>query len=172
VYLAPGVTGALIEDCVFTGWSVTGAIYLDAESSGNTIRRNRFELKAYREMISVDGSAGNRIEDNQFVRIDHGGIYLYRNCGEGGTVRHQTPRRNQILGNVFALGTVGFADYGIWLASRNGRRSYCYLDDGHAFGSSLDNRDFANDNIVKGNHFDSPGPRAVRDDGEGNRVEP
>ncbi len=134
----------MIEDCHFTGWTVTGAIYLDAESAGNTIRNNRFATKCYREVICVDGSAKNRIEGNHFERIDHGGIYLYRNCGEGGTVRHQTPRENVIRDNDFALGTLGFGNHAIWLGSRNGRRSYCHLDDGYPFGSSLDNRDFAN----------------------------
>lgn len=172
VYLAPGVTEATIENCVFTGWSVVGAIYLDAESGQNVIRENRFQLKTYREVISVDGSAGNRIEGNRFERIDHGGIYLYRNCGEGGTVRHQTPRENLIQDNSFAVGTLGFGDYAIWLGSRMGRRSYCHRDDGYPFGSSLDNRDFANDNRVSGNRFDPPGSKAVRDDGEGNGVEP
>jgi parallel beta-helix repeat protein len=170
VYLAPGTTGAIIENCVFTGWSVVGALYLDAESGGNTIRGNRFELKGYREAICIDGSANNRIEGNRFERIDHGGIYLYRNCGEGGTVRHQTPRENTIRGNAFALDTLGFGSYAIWIGSRNGRRSYCEADAGYPFGSSADNRDFANDNVIASNTFDPLGLRAVRDDGEGNVV--
>jgi hypothetical protein len=144
VYLAPGVTGAVIEDCHFTGWTVTGAIYLDAESAGNTIRNNRFATKCYREVICVDGS----------------------------TVRHQTPRENVIRDNDFALGTLGFGNHAIWLGSRNGRRSYCHLDDGYPFGSSLDNRDFANANVVTDNAFDPPGAEAIRDEGEGNVVSP
>lgn len=171
VYLSPGTTRARIEDCVFTGWSVTGAIYLDAESGSNTIRNNHFAMKCYREVICVDGSAKNHINGNRFERIDHGGIYLYRNCGEGGTVRHQTPRENVIRDNDFALGTLGIGNHAIWLGSRNGRRAYCHADDGYPFGSSLDNRDFANGNLVSGNTFDPPGPGTVRDDGEGNVVE-
>lgn len=170
VYLAPGTTGARIEDCVFTGWSVAGAIYLDAESGSNTIRSNRFAMKCYREVICVDGSAKNHIDGNRFERIDHGGIYLYRNCGEGGTVRHQTPLENVIRDNDFALGTLGIGNHALWLGSRNGRRAYCRADDGYPFGSSLDNRDFANGNVVTGNTFDPPGPGSVRDDGEGNVV--
>jgi hypothetical protein len=172
VYLAPGVTGAVIEDCTFTGWSVAGAIYLDAESAGNTIRNNRFSTQCHREVICVDGSARNRIEGNRFERIDRGAIHLYRNCGEGGAVRHQTPRENVIRENRFALGTLGFGNHAIWLGSRNGRRSYCHLDDGYPVGSSIDNRDFANDNLVAENSFNPPGPRAIRDDGEGNVVLP
>lgn len=171
IYLAPGTSEATIEDCVFTGWSVAGAIYLDAESGNHTIRNNDFAVKCYREVICVDGSAKNRIEGNRFERIDHGGIYLYRNCGEGGTVRHQTPRENIIRDNDFALSTLGFRDYAIWLGSRNGRRTYCHLDDGYPFGSSLDNRDFANDNVVAENRFTPPGARSVRDDGLGNVID-
>lgn len=171
IYLAPGVTGAVVEDCLFTGWSVAGAVYLDAESAGNTIRGNRFAVTCFREVVCVDGSAKNRIEGNRFERIDHGGIYLYRNCGEGGTVRHQAPRENVIRDNDFALATLGWGRYAVWLGSRNGRRAYCHRDDGHPFGSSLDNRDFANDNTVAENRFDPPGARAVRDDGGGNSVE-
>lgn len=85
-------------------------------------------------------------------------------------MRHQTPRENRIHDNDFACGTLGFKDHAIWIGSRNGRRTYCHLDDGYPFGSSLDNRDFANDNVVSGNRFDPPDPDAVRDDGEGNRV--
>ncbi len=172
VYLAPGTTGARIEDCSFTGWSVVGAIYLDAESGSNTIRNNRFAVKCYREVICVDGSAKNHIEGNRFERIEHGGIYLYRNCGEGGTVRHQTPRENVIKDNFFNLATLGFRDFAIWLGSRNGRRSYCHLDDGYPFGSSIDDRDFANDNVVVGNRFEPAASRSVRDDGEGNSASP
>ena len=92
--------------------------------------------------------------------------------GEGGTVRHQTPRANLIKDNSVAVGTLGFGDYAIWLGSRIGRRPYCHLDDGYPFGSSLDDRDFANDNLVSGNTFDPPGPETVRDEGEGNVVLP
>lgn len=42
IYLGPGTTRATIENITITGWSVVGAIYLDAESAENTIRGNRF----------------------------------------------------------------------------------------------------------------------------------
>ena len=172
VYVAPGVTETAIEGCTFTGWSVGPAIYLDAESARNVINRNRFELRCFREVIAVDGSAGNRIEGNQFSRIRHGGVYLYRNCGEGGAVRHQSPQDNVIFGNTFHSESMALGARGIWMGSRNGRRSYCGCDSGHPFGSSVDDRDFADHNTVRGNVFHPDFPGAVMDEGSGNVVAP
>jgi hypothetical protein len=171
LYLAPGVTGVTIKNSKFAGWSRSVAIYLDAESGYNTIRSNVFTLRAGREIIAVDGSANNRIEGNRFDCLAAGGIYLYRNCGEGGTIRHQTPHRNVIAGNCFNTKSLGFWSYGIWLGSRNGRRYYSEDDAGYDFGSSVDNRDFADDNMVVSNVFLSPVSRAIRDNGHNNRIE-
>jgi hypothetical protein len=168
LYLGPGVTGVTVKDCTFTGWTVSTAVYLDAESAGNTIENCTFDVRAAREVIAVDGSARNIIKGNCFVRAAFGGIYLYRNCGEGGTVRHQTPRENRIEDNTFDFSGLRMGSYGIWLGSRQGRRHYCEADAGYDFGSSADNRDFADNNTVTGNVFNPPSPRAIRDDGQGN----
>lgn len=172
LYIAPGCTRVTVENCEFNGWSSSTAIYLDAESANNTIRNNRFSLQTGREIIAVDGSANNRMEGNHFARIPYGAIYLYRNCGEGGTVRHQTPHGNRIAGNHFDTTDLGLACSAIWLGSRNGDRSYCHADDGYPFGSSTDNRDFADDNTVSGNTFSPPTPRAIRDNGTRNQITP
>jgi len=121
-------------------------------------------------VVAVDGSATNTIVGNRFLRVDHGGIYLYRNCGEGGTVRHQTPRGNVIENNFFNMRDLSSGSYGVWLGSRKGRRSYCEDDIGYTFGSSIDNRDFADHNTVRGNVFQPPGDEVVRDEGTDNRV--
>ena len=168
LYLAPGVTKVTVEESKFTGWSVATGLYLDAESADNVIRNNTFTLKTGREVIAIDGSAGNHLEGNRFQNPAFGGIYVYRNCGEGGTVRHQMPQGNVILDNHFATGMLGVLSYGIWLGSRNGHRSYCEDDAGYPFGSSADNRDFADNNSLSGNIFDPPTPRSIRDDGRGN----
>lgn len=165
LYIAPGCTRVTVRQCEFSGWSSATGIYLDAESAHNTITGNSFSLKTGREIIAVDGSANNRIENNRFTRIPYGGIYLYRNCGEGGTVRHQTPHGNTITGNRFDTSSLGLACSAIWLGSRNGDRPYCHADDGYPFGSSADNRDFADGNSVSGNTFSPPSPRAIRNDG-------
>ena len=171
LYLGPGVTGVTVKDCTFTGWTVSTAVYLDAESAGNTIENCTFDVRAAREVIAVDGSARNIIKGNLFVRAAFGGIYLYRNCGECGTVRHQTPRENRIDNNTFDLSGLRPRSYGIWLGSRQERRNYCEADAGHSFGSSADNRDFADDNMVTGNVFNPASSRANRDDGERNLTE-
>lgn len=172
LYLAPGVTCVTVEECEFTGWSRAVAVYLDAESGRNIIRNNRFAVHTGREVVAVDGSAENCIESNRFDRMFLGGIYLYRNCGEGGTVRHQTPHGNLISGNRFVTTWLGWGSRGIWLGSRNGHRSYSELDAGYDFGSSIDNRDFADGNTVEGNLFTPYRWRAVWDRGADNHISP
>lgn len=164
LYAAPGTTYLTVENSVFQGEN-TGSgpiVYLDAESGYNVFRNNTFNAKSTREVIACDGSAYNLFEDNTFNIITKGGIYLYRNCGEGGTVRHQSPHHNTIRNNTFNLQNLvlrsflGYyieKNYGVWLGSRNGDRKYCGDDAGYNFGSSIDDRDFADDNIVTNNVF-------------------
>jgi len=170
VYLSPGVTRTTIKECVITGRSSSVALYLDAESARNTVCGNLFAVRVGREVVAVDGSAENIIVSNRFERMPLGGVYLYRNCGEGGTVRHQTPHGNRIEGNRFNGRALGWRSYGVWIGSRNGRSAYRDDDAGFPFGSSLDNRDFADDNTVADNLFLPSSRRAVRNDGANNRV--
>jgi len=171
LYLAPGTTNVVFEDSRITGWGVSTAIYLDCETAGHVIARNTLSMRAAREVIAVDGSADNLIEGNRFENVAYGGIFLYRNCGEAGTVRHQTPHGNVIRDNWFDTRTLGAFQTVIHLGSRSGNRAYCGQDDGHPFGSSLDDRDFADDNTVAGNVFAPPTDRDVRDDGERNVID-
>jgi hypothetical protein len=164
LYIAPGATYVTVENSVFQGVN-TGSgpiVYLDAESGHNIFRNNTFKATSTREVIACDGSAYNLFEGNNFEKITRGGIYLYRNCGEGGSVRHQTPNHNVIRNNIFNLQDLvlkkvfGFyteKNYGVWLGSRNGNRNYCDDDAGYPFGSSIDNQDFADDNTVVNNDF-------------------
>ena len=177
LYLAPGVTKVTIENSKFIGNTVSTVIYLDAESAYNTIRNNTFNVEGnftlkqfrVREVIAVDGSAHNQITGNTFEKAVGGGVYLYRNCGEGGTVRHQSPQYNVIENNNFNLSGLNWGNYGIWLGSRNGNRNYCSADDGHKFGSSIDNGDFADFNMVKGNKF-SGSDATIQNDGKNNLI--
>ena len=170
LYLGPGVTGVTVRNCTFTGWSASTTVYLDAESGGNRIEGCTFDVRSGREVMAVDGSATNTIIGNRFFQARYGGIYLYRNCGEGGTVRHQTPQGNVIENNFFSMKDLRSGSYGVWLGSRQGRRSYCEDDAGYPFGSSIDNHDFADHNTVRGNVFQPASDKAVRDDGADNRV--
>jgi hypothetical protein len=164
--VGPGATNITLRDSKISGYSQSVAIYLDAESASNVIQNNTFSLKADRELIAVDGARGNLIAGNNFKRLPWGGVYVYRNCGERGVVRHQEPINNQIRDNTFNLNTLKSYweknpkngrqfeyRYGVWLGSRQGARppGYCGADKGFSFGSSIDNRDFADDNIVSGN---------------------
>ncbi len=164
LYAAPGVTGLTLENSRITGTSASTAIYLDAESGGNRIIGNLFTVRtAKREMIAVDGSADNRIQNNVFDNPVTGGIFLYRNCGEGGTIRHQAPERNLITGNTFRYENFWGARPAVWLGSRQGARSYCFLSPDHPFGSSLSPLDFARHNIVTGNHPAGGPPELILD---------
>jgi hypothetical protein len=170
LYLGPGTTRLTMYDSTIKGRSDSVALYLDAESGFNVIRNNVFDVDgASREIIAVDGSADNQFLSNTIKQAPNGGIYLYRNCGEGGTVRHQTPQNNFIAGNSFDLTNLSWSAYGIWLGSRNGGRLYCSDDAGLPFGSSKDDGDFADNNTTKDNIFTN-GARTIRSDGN-NRID-
>lgn len=179
LYIAPGVTNTVLADSTINGKSSSVALYLDAESANNIIRSNTFNVDNQfaprqfrpREVIAVDGSANNHIIGNTINKADNGGIYLYRNCGEGGTIRHQSPTGNLIAGNTIDISNISIFNYGIWLGSRNGNRLYCDADKGFDFGSSVNDGDFANDNTVRDNRFIGMG-RDIKDDGQGNIVTP
>lgn len=153
MYLAPGVHDITLKNSIFRGETAGLALYLDAESSHNLIENNTFKVKTKRrEVIAVDGSAYNIFRHNTFISPSHGAIYLYRNCGEGGTVRHQASEYNQIIQNRFELSRSNKLPL-IWLASRNGNRNYCDADEGYAFGSSINDQDLTRHNIVRHNSF-------------------
>jgi hypothetical protein len=164
--VGPGATKVSLRDSTISGHSQSVAVYLDAESADNSIANNTFKIKADRELIAVDGSSSNLITGNTFTNLPWGGVYVYRNCGERGVVRHQKPQNNVISENIFNLNSLKSYweknpkngrqleyRYGIWLGSREGSRApdYCDEDKGYRFGSSISNQDFANDNIISGN---------------------
>lgn len=150
LYVGPGVTGVRMTGGGFRGQSVSTAIYLDAESAAAVIRNVAFDIRTGREQIAVDGSARNRIEANTFNLGGRGGVFLYRNCGEDGVVRHQTPSDNTVSGNRFE-GTAWFRPRPVVVGSREGRRRYCDDDAGWSFGSSADDGDRATGNVVSDN---------------------
>jgi hypothetical protein len=165
LYLAPGVTEVTFRDSEVLGESVSTLVYLDAESAYNRIVGNRFAAVPTglvpREEIAIDGSASNLVSGNTFDGVAAGAIFIYRNCGEGGAVRHQEPRRNIISGNVFVLEGRRQQNPWLWVGSRNEggihRAVYCDLDDAYDFGSGASDLDFARDTVVVDNRYvDSP----------------
>jgi hypothetical protein len=170
LYVTPGVTGLLVESSRFTGRSNSTALYLDAESARNRIIGNVFDIRTRsRELIAVDGSAENRIERNRFESPLTGGIFLYRNCGEGGTIRHQPPQRNVIADNIFHYSS-SWARPAVWLGSRQGWRFYCLFRPDIPLGSSLSPYGYAQYNTVTGNRLIGGTPQLIRDDDEHNIV--
>lgn len=150
LYVGPGVTGLQMTGGAFVGRSVSTAIYLDAESAGAVIEEVGFDVATGREQIAVDGSARNRIIGNRFDLGGRGGVFLYRNCGEDGVIRHQTPSDNLVSGNRFD-GAAWFRPRAVVVGSREGRRRYCGDDAGWPFGSSADNGDRATGNRIEAN---------------------
>lgn len=151
LYVGPGVTHVRLTGSAFDGSSNATAVYLDAESGHHTITGNHFATRTGREVLAVDGSAHNRITDNRFELHRRAGIYLYRNCGERGVIRHQTPSYNLIADNHFR-GASWLRPRLVVENARNGRRSYCGDDAGYPFGSSVDDRDNATGNVIRNNH--------------------
>jgi parallel beta-helix repeat protein len=170
VYFGPGATNSSVLNCNFRGKSLGPSVYLSPEGGGHTIKDCNFaaEPGQRREVLAVDGSRDNLIVDNNFRRCTWGGIYVYRNCGENGIVRHQKPQNNIIKGNRFNLtgmrlfrvsdqsghqGEALFIPYGVILGSRQGGSSYCDLDSMYPLGSGESNADYAQNNIVADNRF-------------------
>lgn len=147
VYVGPGVTRTTFRDCVFRGPSRSTLLYLGAESGWTTIEGCTFDAdEAAREAIAVDASSHNVIRDSRF--IGGSGIYLYRNCGQDGVIRHEIPRKNRIIGNVFED-----SDPAVWLSSRDDDwKAYCAFDDWQdSGGSSRSNWSHAMYNTVANN---------------------
>ena len=177
-YVYPGVERFQLIDSYMYGSSPNVALYLDRESHGHEIRNNEFRVDTDREIIAVDGSSENLIVNNYFSYTKNGGIFLYRNCGEGGYIRHTTPSFNHIINNRFNNGSYAGDRPNIWLGARNGYDyhqplntefdhlspiDYCDADlqaDGspYPWGSSASNLDYANYNVVMQNQFYNRSP--------------
>ena len=157
VFFGAGVTDSTLINSELKGRADGVAIYLEAESSRNLIKSNYIHTVSPREVLAVDASNHNRIIDNRFSALNHGGIYLYRNCGEVGIVRHTTPSYNTIVNNVFYYKkynpTVYSVRPSVYMGARNGNRDYCGDDDAQTIGSGASNLDYAGHNVVMQNQL-------------------
>jgi parallel beta-helix repeat protein len=172
LYFAPGVTYSKLINSEMKGKSDRVAIYLDAESAYNTIKNNYIHVVTKKDqwgrvpgvvnrgwpLIAIDGSTRNKILNNKFSSLNHGGIYLYRNCGEGGTIRHTTPSRNLIINNIFYYKNYKGGKPAVYLGSRDygfkeRHPGHCDKDDGRPYGSSASEKDYARHNVVMQNQF-------------------
>jgi hypothetical protein len=154
LFIGKGVTGFSLLNSEINGASDRAPFYLEAESAYNVIKGNHIHVKTgRREQLAVDGSSHNMILNNFFEELDDGGIYLYRNCGEAGVIRHSTPSHNTIVNNVFFYRHYQGFDPAIWVGSRNGSPGYCDDDKGENFGSSISDLDYAAYNVIAQNQI-------------------
>lgn len=182
VYAGPGTTDLTIRRVNFTGRTSGPSVYLSMETARNRVLGCTFSGRpgARREVLAVDGSADNIIRNNTFNRCRYGGIYIYRNSGENGVIRHQEPRRNLITGNRFDLAGMQILRFtidmkipwGVFIGSRQGTRiRHNDLDAGYPWGSSASDLCYARENIVTDNQFRGDWlQRWVRDNDEDNVV--
>lgn len=102
LYVGVGTTRLTLRNSRVEG-DGDAAVYFDLETGYNRLVGNQFAMQTRREMIAVDASAHNEIIGNRFALNKYDGVHLYRNCGEAGIVRHQTPSHNRITGNRFTV---------------------------------------------------------------------
>lgn len=178
LYLFPGVSEFQLLNSEIKGTTNAVNIYLDAESFRNTFRNNSIHATLTgnsREVMAIDGSSDNVIVNNHFSSLHRGGIYLYRNCGESGTIRHSTPSNNIIVNNVFNYDKYRGSCPAVYVGSRSNGiglepgektddcqkvKDYCGKDKGFPFGSSASDLDHAQFNVVMQNQIVK---RSVRD---------
>lgn len=165
LYIGPGSTMTRLERSRLSGVTGGTAIYIDAESAGNIVRNNKFSISTRgRELIAIDGSTRNEIVGNTFDDPVNGGIFIYRNCGEGGTIRHQRPELNVVSKNRFVYRHDRESPKpAVWIGSRQGRQKVCFKNPRYPFGSSLSPLDFAQKNTVSGNHLVGGSTNLIRD---------
>ncbi len=170
LYLAPGVTFVTLIDSELMGNASRTAIYLDAESAFNTFRNNSIHVTIYDEwfpgfsrlgpQVSIDTSRNNVFFNNRFSALVGGGIYTFRNCGEGGTIRHGSSSSNHIINNSFYYNTYGGGNPSVLLGARgewyrNLGIGHCDDDEDAAIkvGSALSNDDYSRHNVVMQNQI-------------------
>ncbi len=163
LYLSPGVNRVTLQQSYLHGASDTVGLYLDAESNYHNVLENTIAVNTSDYMVALDGSAYNRIEYNYIVANNTGGIYLFRNCGEGGMVRHQTASFNSIQNNYFIYNNYLNDKSAINIGANNGEQTYCIEDDNNnlKYTSSTDNQDNTESNTVMYNQFLNADPHEL-----------
>lgn len=174
IYLGPGVSRFHLEDSTVRGAVSRGpGIYFDAESYENTILNSTLMVEtSSREQLAIDASSYNFIAGNRISGLNHGGIHLYRNCGEDGGIRYTPPSYNIVVNNRFVYRNFvqpilpALREYAVHLSSRNGPASwsnnYCgddlwpsedFIYPWGIDSSYVTSRDNAQYNLVTNNQF-------------------
>lgn len=174
---------AYVEDVTIRGNTIDGfgstGIYLETGSRRNRVEGNSIinggyvengpqgQARAFngvqvwfwgvgREGLAIDGSYENVVVGNAFHNNSAGGIFLYKNCGEYPESPRYFERRHHADGNLIEGNTfVGGRD-GVWVGSRMAENTLpmectdpAYVDEG----LTRIVRDYAADNVVRGNRF-------------------
>lgn len=178
IYFSKGVSYSRLINSVINHNTEGLAVYIDMEAAYNVVDNNEFHSVSSnnREVLAIDAAEGNIISRNWFSGIDFGGVYLYRNCGEGGQIRYTAPAYNKIQDNIFYYSHSWHHPPAIYIASRDRENgdSFCDLDSGHAWditdvdpdfawdadweSSSTVDRDYARHNKVTGNKICNDDP--------------
>jgi len=154
LYVGPGVSHLTVVDSIIDGKANHAGVYLEAETINNVFKRDKIWVDTTgAPQINVDGSSSNRFIDNTFGALRNGGIYLYRNCGQAGTIRHSTPSNNLIINNTFLYDQYTGSNPAVFVGSRNGTAGYCDQDSRGFVGSAIDDRSYARFNVVMGNQI-------------------
>ncbi len=177
LYFGEGVTYITYKNSRIFNQTQGVAVYFGFETAYNTLENNEIYNRSSndREIVAVDASEYNVITRNWLDGVNNGGIYLYRNCGEGGAVKYTGPRHNEISHNMLYYKNYSGSNPGIYVGERTGVNiSFCNLDAGWSWdisdvpsslawdsdweSSSSDDRDFARFNDVEDNRFCNRNP--------------
>lgn len=176
------VSGVTMQRVEIEGAGSVG-IYLEAGSKDNVVDDNSIHGNGFgdvdpagkpfsfggttflyvstgREGIAVDGSRSNRITRNRLSANSAGGIFLYKNCGEHHTSQPAQwwERRYGADANLIEGNTVSGERNGVWIGSRMAENQYLMdcSDPKMVDGAyTAIHRDYARDNIVRSNTFES-----------------
>jgi len=196
IYLTPYVSGVTIRKVEIAGSGESG-IYFDSGTTGNRLQNSEIHHNGFgrkskntkiisfgpvrikalltgREGIALDGAFNNKIIGNHIHHNAVGGIYAYRNCGEGHSKKRKRwyRRRYGANGNVMRGNRIENEINGIWIASRASQNQYFMDCGGAAYRTGVlfkIHRDQAKNNRVIANQFRNV-RYAIRIEGDGSVV--
>lgn len=152
IYLEAGSKDNVVENCdiVNNGYGENGPSGGQFEFAGATF----WFWGTGREGIAIDGSRFNTVRNNHLEGNAAGGILLYKNCGEFVNTRPNNwwPRLYGADGNLIEYNTFVGQRYGVWIGSRMGQNMLPMDCSDPAYQPGIV-RDFAADNVLRGNDF-------------------
>ena len=189
------VSGVTIRRSVIRGAGSAG-IYLETGSRGHLVENNVIHDNGFRENgphgqlvelggtrfrfwgpgregVAIDGSYENTIRGNSFEGNSHGGVFLYKNCGEFPDSGVWFERRTGADDNLIEDNTFTGGVFGVWVGQRMGENTFPMECTDEAYFTGAVQRvvlDFARRNTVRANRFVDV-TYGVRVEDDGTRVE-